>query len=254
MDTTNLTILNNDEPTHIHSAYSTMDILDLALSSPDLSATLQNFTVSHDIGSDHLPILATFSRSLQHIPQKPRYNYRKANLENYRNHIDKQTTDITQIPQDHHSLDHLATHIGSILTQARASCIPLHTTCKPLQQLPPHILHLIKRKRKIRRHYFKYRSPDTKAEINQLRNQIKQQLTLRTQDKWKSFYNKLDSDYRSNPHSFWQKIKSMNGAQNKNNIPTLIHQSQTIENNQEKSKPLQKSTPKHPLLSLRSIL
>jgi hypothetical protein len=84
LDSTNLAILNTNEPTHIHSSNSMADILDLVLCSPDLAAKLLSFSVSHDKGSDHLPVLASFSLQLQQAPEKQRYNYKKADWEKYR--------------------------------------------------------------------------------------------------------------------------------------------------------------------------
>ncbi|XP_064862156.1 probable RNA-directed DNA polymerase from transposon BS [Oncorhynchus nerka] len=213
LDSTNLAILNTNEPTHIHSANSTADILDLVLCSPDLAAKLLSFSVSHDVGSDHLPVLASFSLQLQQAPEKQRYNYKKADWDKYRNCITDNITNIAVPTQNPKDLDQLAERIGSILIQAREETIPL-TTTRPPQQLPPHILSLIKQKRKIRRDFIRTRAPNL-------------------QKQWTAFYHQLDTD--TNPQTFWQKIKTINGDKSNNIIPVLKSQNQLIEDNKTKA-------------------
>lgn len=233
LNNTNLAILNTNEPTHIHSSTSKADILDLVLCSPDLSAKLLSFSVSHDVGSDHLPVLASFSLQLQQAPAKPRYNYKKANWEKYRKCIADKITNIAVTTQNPKDLDQLAERIGSILIQAREETIPLTTTKPPQQQLPAHILSLIKQKRKVRRDFIKTRAPMLKTEVNRLQNQIRYQLTLHKQKQWTAFYHQLDAD--TNPRTFWQKIKTINGDKTNNIIPVLKSQGQLIEDNKTKA-------------------
>uniref|UniRef100_A0A8C8LQ20 Reverse transcriptase domain-containing protein n=1 Tax=Oncorhynchus tshawytscha TaxID=74940 RepID=A0A8C8LQ20_ONCTS len=82
-----------------------------------------------------------------------------------------------------------------------------------------HILSLIKQKRKIRRDFIRTRAPNLKTEVNRLQNHIRHQLTLHKQKQWTAFYHQLDTD--TNPRTFWQKIKTINGDKTNNIIPVL---------------------------------
>lgn len=233
LNNTNLLVINTNEPTYISPATGNSDILDLILCTPDLASKLLQFSTTNHLSSDHLPVLTTFSFHLQVTPNN-KYNYRKADWEIYRTHIEgslKHTpTTPNTTPDD---LDHQAILLSQILTQAREETIPKNTNKTPTQSLPHHILQLIKQKRKLRRNYIRSRSPQTKREINRLQTTIKLQLSLHRQNTWKTFYKKLDHD--TNPRTFWQKIKSINGDPQTNTTPPLKSFGTIITDNKEKA-------------------
>ncbi|KAM8740389.1 uncharacterized protein AB9X84_020255 [Acanthopagrus schlegelii] len=233
LNNTNVLVINTNEPTYISPATGDSDILDLILCTPDLASKLLQFSTTNHLRSDHLPVLTTFSFHLQATPNN-KYNYRKADWEIYRTHIEgklKQTPITSNTTPD--DLDHQAVLLSQILTQAREETTPKNTNKTPTQSLPHHILQLIKQKRKLRRTYIRSRSPQTKREINRLQTTIKLQLSLHKQNTWKTFYKKLDHD--TNPRTFWQKIKSINGDPQTNTTPSLKSFGTIITDNKEKA-------------------
>lgn len=230
INNTNLVLLNNNEPTHIHCTRSitTTDILDLILCSPDLASKLLTFSVSHDIGSDHLPVTASFSLQLHQPPARKIFNYKKANWEKFKTNIRTKIT--SSQPMD---LNQMAAHMGHILRQAREETIPTITQKPPQKQLPPHILKLITIKRKKRRQFIRTRTPAIKTEVNRLQNQIKQQLILHKQKQWDNFYRDLNNN--TNPRTFWKKIKAINGNMTNNITPALKSNGQTFHRNSDKA-------------------
>lgn len=61
INSNNLSLINNKEPTYISPASGSTDILDLVLCTPYLALKLQQFTTTHQLSSDHPPIMTTFS-------------------------------------------------------------------------------------------------------------------------------------------------------------------------------------------------
>lgn len=107
LNNTNLLVINTNEPTYISPATGNSDILDLILCTPDLASKLLQFSTTNHLSSDHLPVLTTFSFHLQVTPNN-KYNYRKADWEIYRTHIEGNlkhtpiTPNTTPDDLDHH--------------------------------------------------------------------------------------------------------------------------------------------------------
>ncbi len=159
LNNTSLSIINTNEPTYISPATANLDILDLILCTPDLASKLLQFSTTNHLSSDHLPVLTTFSFHLQATPNN-KYNYRNADWETYRTHIEGQLKDTSTTPNTTpDDLDHQATLLSQILTQAREETIPKNTNKTQTQSLPHHILQLIKQKRKLRQNYIRSQSP-----------------------------------------------------------------------------------------------
>ncbi len=83
------------------------------------------------------------------------------------------------------------------------------------------------------RKFIRTRSPHTKRELNKVQTTIKTQLILRRQKTWNTFYRKLDKD--SNPHTFWQKIKNLNGDKENHNTPPLKYANTIVSDNKDKA-------------------
>ena len=231
LNSTNLSIINTNEPTYTSPQTGSTDILDLIICSPDLASKLHKFSTTNHLSSDHLPVLTTFSFHLQATPRK-RYNYKTAEWEIYRTYIEEklQNTTLITTPQ---GLDQQAVLSSQLLTRAREETIPQNPAKTLTQTLPLHLLQLIRHKRKLRREFIRFRSPQTKTEINRLQNTIKIQLTLHKQKTWKTFYRKLNQN--TNPRTFWQKIKSLNGDSENNNTPPIKSSGTIISDNKEKA-------------------
>ncbi|KAG7473121.1 hypothetical protein JOB18_002640 [Solea senegalensis] len=228
---TNLTIVNTNEPTYISPQTGNTDILDFIICSPDLASKLHKFSTTNHLSSDHLPVLTTFS-FLPQVTNKKKYNYRTAEWEKYRSNIEDKLKNITFITTHQH-LDQQASLLSKILIQAREETISQYTAKSPKQTLPVHLLQLIRHKRKLRRDFIRFRSPHTKTELNRLQSTLKTQLILHRQKTWNTFYRKLDQD--TNPRTFWQKIKNLNGDPQTNNTPPLKSSGIIINNNAEKA-------------------
>ena len=83
-----LTVLNDDTPTHIRSYRNTIsdgEILDLALATRQMGPKIASCTVTGDVGSDHLPVhIELGSKEVEKAIQRSSHKLDKANWQKFR--------------------------------------------------------------------------------------------------------------------------------------------------------------------------
>ena len=235
IEQTNLVLLNNDEPTHYSATHDSVDILDLCLCSPDLAGKLNTFTVCGDLGSDHLPILASFSLRAQSETRPPQYDYKKADWEAFRHHITNHSASLPPCEPDPPSIEFRVKQLSEILLTARESTMQLRKPPKGPNELPPHILQLIQQKRRWRRKFMKTRCPIDKHRANQLQTQVKIALKKERENTWDKIYSDLNKDAKLNPKAFWQRIHQLNGKKRSSKITALKHNGLIVEEDMDKA-------------------
>lgn len=151
--------------------------LDIIITKCTNAQLITSLKVGPDVGSDHLPLIAEiqFSKLTSQPDHTPRPLFHKADWKKYENHITEQIENITPPTHTTPSIDMAIAEITTLIQTAALTSIPLSKP-RPLREtLPPHIVKLIKIKRKLRRKQPK--SDIDKKEINRIRNKIKHEIT-----------------------------------------------------------------------------
>ncbi len=165
---------------------------------------LTDFEVLDNIGSDHLPIIATLHTDTVKTaaPFKPRPKFDKADWKTYQAIINEKLT-MTPAPQNSkESIDTAIKFLTESIQQASTAAIP---TTKPTsrQQLPAAIIAKIREKRTLRRQLHRNRHA-VKAAVNRLTRQIKVDIAdfrqQQTSDTWDNLKHKT-------PQQYWNTIR-----------------------------------------------
>jgi hypothetical protein len=162
------------------------DILDLALS------TNINFIpiidVIHDLNSDHLPVLFTFTSVHQTSVGRPRVNWRK-----FYNYME---VNLRAPPEALHSPIELDRHISS-LTETIQSALRASSTPPRLQRrsdLPPRIREALRDKRRLRRLWQLTRAPIYKRQFKVAAEHCSALLFKHRCDRWENFLLNLEEN------------------------------------------------------------
>jgi hypothetical protein len=97
IDEHSLTIKNESQPTHIASVNNRLTAIDVTLCTQGLSDEFE-WNVLEDLhGSDHFPILLTFTQYSQNMTRREKYIIKNADWTKYRENINFQNLDRTNI-------------------------------------------------------------------------------------------------------------------------------------------------------------
>ena len=104
-------------------------------------------------------------------------------------------------------------------------------------------LALIKEKRRLRRQYSQKKDPATKARINQLQKQVKEELKIESLVSWEKFCDSISLE--TNPTESWRKIKNFLKPKGQRDYPTLHHANKVAKTNADKAQLFAESVERH---------
>ena len=154
-----LICLNDGNHTFLSSSNGTRSAIDLAASSPSLSAWFQ-FTVHDDlIFSDHFPILLhfTFSQSLLPPPRIPCWSMKRADWACFRKAVEDEAEEM-----ENNDISDLL----SIISKAAEACIPITGPHRRRQATPwwtPECSHAVAKRKRALRSYQKHICTETRV-------------------------------------------------------------------------------------------
>ena len=232
----NCQIINNKKHTfhRIYNDYTAQ--LDLILCSPLPASKLIDFEVleTQEMSSDHYPISAVFDLK----PKKQdrikndqlKFDYKRANWELFKEELEKTTlqTDV--------SIEEFELNIRNKILDAAMKSVPTFNFKTSNSSLPNNIIELIKERRLIRAEIRKHKKTEDKTKYNKLKKIINEEIKKTREAEWNNFIKKCGKTPLSSK-PFWQRINKFRNNKNKNNnIPTLIHNNEQFESNDEKAK------------------
>ena len=219
-------LLNNNEATYepLHRPeYSA--ILDLAISSQQLSQKFLSFTTHEEPRSDHITFTTTFNINRRLQPTKE-LTIKKINWETFKSSLEASRPQLNTIISTSADIDSTTATLTATLQQAMKNATKIHTLKKNSNHayLPNHILKLIKEKKETRRLYQNTRDPTLKSSYNKLTELIKTNIINHKQHQWQEFCNSINKNQISDS-KLWQKIRSINNPTNGNTprSPELNH-------------------------------
>ena len=219
LDNSNHITLNQNTPTRLPTTANQQPTSpDLTTASNDISRFV-TWTTLNKMNSDHLPIKITYNtRSNFRQPQyRQSYtNYKKADWDNFTNHIEERLMDANDITDVHTA--------NKILTQAILNAdkyyIPKGKIKHVLALLPEHIRNLINNRDAIRT------DNPTDERLTDINQQINTETETYKTEIWKTHL-EGNWDHRRNTNILWRTIDSLD---NKKPTPTT-NQTITFNNN-----------------------
>ena len=153
-------------------ANGSIDLLDMAFTSPNLAKHDIQFQIGDDLGSDHLPI----EMSIDAPPHRNSFiNHTKYKFDQTDREVFKSTLEAALGPQDFSGLSStsdLDKYAVSAISTAVDRAIPKSKSVRSESNpISNETLALIKEKRRLRRQYSQIKDPTVKTRINQLQKQ-----------------------------------------------------------------------------------
>ncbi|CAK9801646.1 Probable RNA-directed DNA polymerase from transposon X-element [Anthophora plagiata] len=183
----NCTILHTHEPTHYHMNNSTPKTIDIAINKniPNITQPI----VKNELSSDHRPILFTLGKATRKIPPQTVYTYKNTDSKAFRNTLD-QNLEIKNKINNTQVLEDIVTHFTKNIQNTINKVINRKHISTTKDDLPNHIIGLIKRRNKIRKLWQNTRQTHLKIQYTSLTHKITKSIKEHRNAKWE---NKLKS-------------------------------------------------------------
>ena len=243
----NLTYLNNDEHTHLDRAKGSIDILDIASISPNLTKHDIQFLIGDDLGNDHLLI----GISIDALPHRNthtnsvRYKFDQTDREAFESTLEAalSSSDIPELKSTQ-DIDKYAGFIITAISTEVDKAIPTSKSGHPESQpVSDETLALIKEKHRLRWQYSQAHDPLVKTHINQLQKEIKDNLRIESQAIWEQFCTNISLE--TNHTESWHEIKSFLKPKGQRNYLALHLNAKTAKTNANKAQSFAESVKRH---------
>lgn len=223
LSTIDLSILNNDRPTHFDTRTQSFSCLDLSLCSPSLSLRLHWSVLDQFPFSDHFPILLS-PTSYTPLPNPPRWCFQRADWPSF--------TSLSNIPQDPSTFStasDMLTYFSASILSAAFITIPRTTrpfTSKCVPWWNPDCAKALRRKRAAWSSYrCKRNTPGQLTAFIAFKRasaQLKRVIKTSKTSSWRSYVSSISS---STPISaIWKRIYKISGKHPPSPAPVLhIH-------------------------------
>jgi endonuclease/exonuclease/phosphatase family metal-dependent hydrolase len=237
---TSTVIHNNLSPTFNRFNSEYYELLDLVLSSHEISNKITGLEVlsDHDMGSDHFPVLfhINVKRQVQNNQEKntiSRFNLNKADWGLFRFHLEGLALAYSSQFIESLSIDELNDLVINNINQAATLSIPKYVV-KNNNSLPFEIVQLIQQKRIIRKEFRKTKHPYLKLLLNKITNEVKALIRNHKEKTWKFFLDKI-GPHPVSSRPFWAKINQARTANKAVVFPTLEKNNQFFKTSEEKA-------------------
>lgn len=189
---------------------------DIILYSGNIKANIKNVENITDLGSDHLGFKIDIDNHTPSVEEEnSRYNLNSTNIEIV-NNIRAKFTETHEVNKEN------IAKFNKILSKAITDNTPVKKIKYYTQELPPHIITLIKRKRRLYREYRQSGNVELKTEINNYNKNIQKLIQQYKEHKWITTCEDINKQQGKN---YWSEIKKL--AKYKN---TRLNNTTIIEN------------------------
>ena len=210
IETAPVTTLHIEEPTYHQDTGNGSSNPDYILISDTLSNCLPFTQVQNDVGSDHLPILATFPFHPPPGDLPPRHQFHNFNKTDWtlftrltKEYAETNPPATITTPQQ---IEDTSTTLTNILTDIISQTTPLQTKRGFAPSYPQEIVDLIKERRQVRRAMA--RQPELRPRYYQLGRQLQAQTRPLFAQAWARATKDLD---HLDGGLFWKKFRGMTG-------------------------------------------
>ena len=236
--TNNMYILNDTaQYTHIpYQANRLPSSPDITFCSPSLSLTT-TWTTQHTLPSDHLPIIITIETQHKKERSHNTYkNYKKADWTKFTEETEQHFSTLNSTPID--NIDRHITKFNSIIQNADKNHIPKGNIRHYNPNFTPEIANLIKQRDRLKHNSPFPHTPDTKARIQFLDDNINTKIKTKKTENWKTLVTTLN--HTTNTSKLYKTLKNITNSQtstskthaaitsNTQHIPTLTEQANIL--------------------------
>lgn len=195
-----------------HNNDSTPDIL---LHTSNISNNLK-VELTPDLCSDHLSLHISLDKQMPITNNRLlRYNFAKTDI----NKINTTMIEFINERQDQELNEEVIAQFNTKLSESFIENTPLKEIKYYTHELPPFIIQLIKRKRKMYREYRITNNPDAKMEMNRLNKNIQTLIQQFRSHKWITTCNEIN---RKKGKNYWSEIKKLSKYRNKGTVSSSI--------------------------------
>ena len=212
----NLVILNNDEPTYFRPGYGS--ILDLAICTDELTASVKNFNVSDEIHSDHLCVELVLEVPIRSGSNQVNTNstiIKKVNWDVLFGFLGQAAPSILNMNTSTEAALDLSCKRLTVTIQVAIAKATTEKTIKVdpnrLLVLPREIVEIIKERRRVRKLFRRNGDPVLKTESNRLDRLIKEEIIKFKRSKWQAHCSSLNKHHVSDG-VLWRLIKAIEDA------------------------------------------
>lgn len=239
-----LVLLNDDSPTYwpVHNLSSST--IDLAIATEPLSKHVNCFSVTDHLSSDHLKVMVELNYSGPAIgaisDKSPDKTIIKSiNIGKFKEELVKifDITNYTQ-PENKTSLDAAANDITLLINTAVSNSTftkTINVNKNKYLLLPPHIVKLIKAKRKARRASQKYKTLLSKCEYYRLDKIVKNEIINFKKNKWQNFCSSIN-DFHVSDAKLWKGLNSVDKSASSSKNIRLFHEGNLVSENSKITK------------------
>jgi len=163
---------------------------------------------SHDLNSDHSPILLILSEKIVQKVQNPVLTNRRTDWESFRQSLEEKINLLVPLRSEEQLDREVQKLIVDIQQSAWENTPEIKRRLKG-NNYPKEIRELIAEKRKTRRRWQKTRAPQVKTELNNLTQQLKREIKELKNDSVSSYLRELTNDNNTD-YSLWKATKKTN--------------------------------------------
>ena len=230
---TNLFLMQDCEtpPTLFHRVHKTLSRPDLTLVSADLMTKITS-EVKDGIGtSDHFPTLVKIETPERKKQKKwTRWNFKKAQWENYKATSDRLLQDVDLDDQD---IDHINKAVTEAILTAAQQSIPRGCRAKYKPFWNKHLAVTVTNRETARRNLIKNDTVENRIAYNKASAISKREVLTAKRDKFHTSCGNLDLSREGS--KAWSLVKNLNGDNKKSNPKPLQDRGETIADDQKRA-------------------
>ena len=236
IDEFSLTVKNEHLPTHLASTNNRLTAIDVTLCTQDLTDEF-DWTVLDDLhGSDHFPILLTFSQYSQNLTQREKYNINNADWTIYRQNVNLLNLDRTDI-------DSFTEDFTKRILSAAKTSMTMSKCFQGKRKLPywnnDIKTKIIERKKSIRE-FKRTLDMNIKDKIDRQSLEIRETLQMYKRQSWNEFTSSINS--KATSKEIFDKVRTLNGKNKSTVIKTIFDRNGNMEHDQKKITNILKNT------------
>lgn len=210
-----------------HNNDSTPDII---LHTANISANILSVEETPDLGSDHLGLVLSLDLQKPTLHSEiQKYNFLKTEMNKVNEGMLSYLQQIEHLEINRQQISNFNSRLTSLILENTPKTKYVYHT----QKLPPYIICLIKKKRKLYREYREHGEPGLKTELNRFNRNIQELIQQFKTYKWISACENINEKQGK---TYWQEIKKLSKYKNRNeNKQTIEEDNNRYESSSEKA-------------------
>ena len=182
------------------------DLLDFAVTRGPNTNKLK-ITPNHELSSDHTPIIIEYRNKPIHYSKPETLCKKTTKWQTFKEIIESKINCNIPLKTPEHIEQAVATLTATIPGAARTTTTP-ESTCRQTITIPQEILDKIRKKRKAKAKWKKYRTRENKKHLNKLANEINNKIKEHNDSEFAKFIGTLSTHENTN-YSLWKATKKI---------------------------------------------